>query len=226
MPLFVSCFSPALAYAVAGSDDSVHRPRAMTPPAPAHAPPPDDREIVDARLLQRVAQGDRDAFAQLYDRFSGPLYGTALRIVREPAEAQDIVHDAFITLWEKASTFDSSRGSGFSWAITLVRNRAIDRIRMRRRRADLLAESAPADLGLGDDHASGADAAATGDDARAVRTAVASLPKEQQRALELAFFGGLTQEEIAAKLEQPLGTVKARIRRGLLKLRDTLARRP
>lgn len=227
MPTLVSCFSPAIAYAVTGADDSARPPpRSMTPPAPAHAPPPDDREIVDARLLQRIAQGDRDAFAQLYDRFSGPLYGTALRIVRDAAEAQDIVHDAFVTLWEKASTFDTTRGSAFSWAITLVRNRAIDRVRMRRRRAELLADSAPDDLNLGGDHAapSGIEAATTGDEARAVRAAVATLPKEQQRALELAFFGGLTQEEIAQKLREPLGTVKARIRRGLLKLRDSLAR--
>ncbi|MES2697826.1 MAG: sigma-70 family RNA polymerase sigma factor [Verrucomicrobiota bacterium] len=212
----------------AGGDDAPPQPRLkMTPPAPAHAPPPDDREIVDARLLQRVAEGDKVAFGELYDRFSGPLFGTALRIVREPAEAQDIVHDAFIALWEKAGTFDPQRGTAFSWAITFVRNRAIDRVRMRRRRAELLAESSPSDLGLDATvgPASGAEAATTGDEARAVRAAVATLPVEQQRALELAFFGGLTQEEIARKLREPLGTIKARIRRGLLKLRDSLARR-
>lgn len=197
-------------------------------PATAHAPPPEDRELVDARLLQRIAQGDRDAFTQLYDRFSGPLYGTALRILRDSAEAQDVVHDAFVTLWEKAATFEAARGSAFSWAVTLVRNRAIDRVRMRRRRAELLAESAPADLGLDGDFGSpsGIEAATGADDAHAVRAAVATLPREQQRALELAFFGGLTQEQIAEKLSEPLGTVKARIRRGLIKLRDSLARRP
>jgi RNA polymerase sigma-70 factor (ECF subfamily) len=199
----------------------------MTAPHTTQAPPPDDREAVDASLLQRIAGGDREAFGELYDRFSGPLYGTALRIVRDPAEAQDVVHDAFVTLWEKAATFDTTRGNAFSWAITLVRNRAIDRVRMRRRRAELLAESAPSDLGLDGDLTvnTGADAAVSGDEARAVRAAVATLPPEQQRALELAFFGGLTQEEIARKLREPLGTVKARIRRGLIKLRDSLARR-
>lgn len=178
--------------------------------------------------MERIAHGDRAAFAELYERFSGPLYGTALQILREPSEAQDLVHDSFVTLWEKAARFDATRGTVFSWAITLVRNRAIDRVRMRRRRADLLAASAPSDLGLGDDHAfaSGADAASTSDEAHAVRAAIASLPAEQQRALELAFFTGLTQEEIARTLHTPLGTVKARIRRGLLKLRDLLARRP
>lgn len=183
---------------------------------------------MDVELLQRIASGDRDAFAALYDRFSGPLYGTALRIVREPAEAQDVVHDAFVTLWEKAATFEHERGTAFSWAVTLVRNRAIDRVRMRRRRAELLAESAPGDLGLDEDRgaSSGSEAAATSDDARVLRDAVATLPAEQKRALELAYFSGLTQEEIAQKLREPLGTVKARIRRGLLKLRDSLARRP
>lgn len=188
---------------------------------------PDDRQRIDAELMRRIAQGDKQAFAELYDRFSGPLYGAALRILRDPTEAQDVVHDAFVTLWEKAATFETTRGSAFSWVITLVRNRAIDRVRMRRRRAELLAESAPSDLGYAETSGapSGEDSASRGDEAQAVRAAVATLPIEQQRALELAFFGGLTQEEIARKLSEPLGTVKARIRRGLLKLRDTLARR-
>ena len=177
--------------------------------------------------MRQIAQGDRQAFAELYDRFSGPLYGAALRILRDSAEAQDIVHDAFLTLWEKASAFEPTRGSAFSWAVTLVRNRAIDRVRMRRRRAELLAGSAPDDLGLaeGGGGLTGSESAVLGDEARLVRAAVATLPTEQQRALELAFFGGLTQEEIAKKLSEPLGTVKARIRRGLLKLRDSLASR-
>jgi RNA polymerase sigma-70 factor (ECF subfamily) len=196
--------------------------------APASLPPdsPAERQRVDAQLLQRVARRDRRALAELYDRFSGPLYGAALQIVRDPTEAQDIVHDTFVALWEKAATFETTRGSAFSWAITLTRNRAIDRVRMRRRRAELLEASVPADLGYDESGAADSgDAAALGEEARAVRAAVAGLPAEQRRALELAFFGGLTQEEIARKLSAPLGTVKARIRRGLLKLRDSLAPR-
>lgn len=193
---------------------------------PAPLPPDDDRAATDARLLRRMAAGDKSALAELYDRFSRPLYSTALHIVRDPSEAQDLVHDAFIALWEKASLFASERGTAFSWAVTFVRNRAIDRVRSRRRRAELLAASAPTDLGY--DESSDADTGATavlGDQARAVRAAVATLPPDQQRAVELAFFSGLTQQEIAQKLSAPLGTVKARIRRGLLKLRDTLAHR-
>lgn len=187
----------------------------------------DERHRADADLLHRITSGDRAAFSELYDRFSRPLYATAVRILNDHNEAQDIVHDAFITLWEKAATFESTRGTAFSWAVTLTRNRAIDRLRSRRRRAELLEGSAPSDLGL-DENSAGpsADAIAdTTDRARAVRAAVATLPPDQQSALELAFFGGLTQEEIAARLQAPLGTVKARIRRGLLKLRDQLAPR-
>ena len=186
---------------------------------------PDARHAADARLLGRVATGDRAAFSELYDRFSRPLYATAFRILNDANEAQDIVHDAFVAVWEKAETFETSRGTAFSWALTLTRNRAIDRLRSRRRRAELLDASAPSDLGL-DENSSGPsadDSASASDQAVAVRAAVATLPADQQRALELAFFGGLTQEEIATRLRTPLGTVKARIRRGLLKLRDQLA---
>ncbi len=187
----------------------------------------DERQELDARLMKQVAMGDRTAFATLYDRFSGPLHGAALRIVRDAAEAQDIVHDAFVAIWEKAGSFETTRGSAFAWAITLVRNRAIDRVRMRRRRAELLAESTASDFGYNEDAASLAstEVGAQGDDARAVRAAVATLPEDQKRALELAFFSGLTQEEISRKLSEPLGTIKARIRRGLIKLRDSLPHR-
>ncbi|MGH8587873.1 MAG: sigma-70 family RNA polymerase sigma factor [Gammaproteobacteria bacterium] len=185
------------------------------------------RERVDARLVERMAQRDHQALGELYDRFSGPLYAMALRVLRDSNEAQDVVHDAFVTLWEKAATFDPARGSAFSWAVTLVRNRAIDLVRMRRRRAELLSKSVPADLGYAEESpvASGGETAALDDEARAVRAAVGTLPLDQKRALELAFFSGFTQEEIALKLSEPLGTIKARIRRGLLKLRESLARR-
>ncbi len=225
--MVLSYLSGGAAYAAAERIDAPS-PRwrsRMTDPVSADPQLPDDREQVDGQLMRRIAQGDRGAFGELYDRFSGPLYGTALRIVGDQAEAQDVVHDAFVTLWEKSAGFDLSRGSAFSWVVTLVRNRAIDRVRMRRRRAELLAESAPSDLGMENSSRvlPASEAAASGDEARAVRAAVATLPPEQQRAVELAFFSGLTQEEIAQTLREPLGTVKARIRRGLLKLRDMLA---
>ena len=177
-------------------------------------------------LIQRTAAGDKQGFGQLYDRFSGAMYGTAVQILGDTAEAQDVVHDIFVMLWEQAGRFDPQRGSAFAWAITLVRNRAIDRVRRRRRRNELLSNAAPDDLGYTDRHAMSGDLSAErSEEARRVRAAVAELPLEQKTALELAFFRGLTQEEIARALPAPLGTVKARIRRGLLKLRDSLARR-
>jgi RNA polymerase sigma-70 factor (ECF subfamily) len=227
MSIMLSFLPDALACAVAKADDAAPRHSGARMNDPPFASPPDDREATDARLMAGVAAGDKQAFAELYDRFSAPLYATALRIVRDAAEAQDVVHDAFLSLWEKSGSFDLSRGSAFSWVVTLVRNRAIDRLRMRRRRAELLAGSTPADVGYADEsaNATAGDTAAAGDEARAVRAAIAALPPDQQHALELAFFGGLTQEQIARKLDAPLGTVKARIRRGLLKLRDSLALR-
>ena len=209
------------------TDEQSPAPRRAPMITPAAAPPPDDRDSADAELLRRVAAGDRTAFGEFYDRFSRPLYSTALRIVQDPTEAQDVIHDAFVVVWEKAATFETQRGSAFSWVVTLVRNRAIDRVRSRRRRSELLAASVPSDLGYHEElHARPADdQAAIGDEARAVRAALASLSAEQQKAVELAFFGGFTQEEIARQLNEPLGTVKARIRRGLLKLRDALASR-
>jgi RNA polymerase sigma-70 factor (ECF subfamily) len=181
----------------------------------------------DAAVVRRMAAGDQTALAELYDRFSRPLYAVAVRILSDASEAEDVLHDAFITLWEKAGTFEASRGSAFAWAIALTRNRAIDRLRQRRRRAEILRDSAPEDFDLHTRTADpGADSRAVlGDQAVAIRTAVAALPPDQQKALELAFFSGLTQQEIAARLQEPLGTVKARIRRGLIKLRELLAHR-
>ncbi len=223
----LSCLPDAFAATVSAGDNPARPPDDARMSGAAPTPPSDERQLADARLLRRMAAGDKAAFAELYDRFSRPLYATALRIVNDPAEAQDITHDAFLALWEKAAVFASERGTAFAWAVTLVRNRAIDRVRTRRRRAELLAASPPADLGYHEDTAGAAadDSATLGDEARVVRAAVATLPPEQRRALELAFFGGLTQQQIAERLSEPLGTVKARVRRGLLKLRDSLARR-
>lgn len=181
---------------------------------------------VDNALLVRIAAGDQTAFADLYDRLSGLLLAVARRILGDSAEAEDVVHDAFVSIWEKAAAFDPARGSPAAWAVTLVRNRAIDRLRARVRRGELLAASAPDDLGhhepAGDEAPLAADLA---ERSALVRSALSDLPAEQRRALELAFFSGLTHDQIARRLDSPLGTVKARIRRGLLALRDRLATR-
>jgi RNA polymerase sigma-70 factor (ECF subfamily) len=223
--LVVPSFLPG-PFAYASGAGTGHPPaRRMTDSAASEQP--EDRSRIDGELLRRIARRDRTAFAELYDRFSRPLYATALRILNDARESEDIVQEVFLALWEKAAVFEQERGSAFSWAVTLTRNRAIDRIRQRKRRTELLAASSPDDLGYAD--AGGGDDSAEAlvfkEKAGAVRAAVAGLPAEQQRALQLAFFSGLTQQEISEKLGEPLGTVKARIRRGLLRLRETLSRR-
>jgi RNA polymerase sigma-70 factor, ECF subfamily len=186
----------------------------------------DDRGREHAALLAAMARGDKGALARLYDLLAKPLYSLAFRVLNDAGESQDVVQDVFLQMWHKAATYDTSRGSVFAWAATLTRNRAIDRVRMRKRRAELLAESAP-DLqpaGVGHDTDS-AGSLWLREKAGAVRTALTALAPDQQKAIELAFFSGLTQQEIAARLNEPLGTIKARIRRGLLKLREILPAR-
>ncbi|MDI1249566.1 MAG: sigma-70 family RNA polymerase sigma factor [Lacunisphaera sp.] len=176
-----------------------------------------------AGLLAAMARGEKAALAGLYDSLAKPLYSLAYRVTNDATEAQDIIQDVFLQLWHKAADYHVSRGSVFSWAATLTRNRAIDRVRMRKRRAEILAESAgelqPA-APAGDTDSAGSLWAQ--EKAGAVRAALTRLAPEQQKAIELAYFSGLTQQEIAARLNEPLGTIKARIRRGLLQLRQSL----
>ena len=190
-------------------------------------PPLGDRQKEDGDLIRRMAQGDKTACAELYDRFARPLYSVALRILNDNSEAEDVVQEVFLSLWEKAGSFELDRGSAFGWAVTLTRNRAIDRLRTRRRRSNLLTESFVEDLpgGLSTSEPDSADDLMFKEKTVAVRAALSALPPDQLRAVELAFFSGLTQQEIASRLSEPLGTVKARIRRALMKLRDALARR-
>src|ERR1700679_3639936 len=148
--------------------------------SPSEDPGPNaGRAGVNAALVRRMAGGDRDALAELYDRLSKPLYATARHILNDAAEAQDVVHDVFLALWENAGSFDSSRGAAFSWAVTLTRNRAIDRPRTRANRARLLGNSVPDDLGYGSESEMiGTDSRVDiGERAVAVRSALAELPK-------------------------------------------------
>jgi RNA polymerase sigma-70 factor, ECF subfamily len=185
----------------------------------------DDAAREHARLAAAMAGGDREALGQLYDLLAKPLYSLALRVTGDTSEAQDVVQDVFVQLWHKAADYDPARGSYFSWAATLARNRSLDRIRMRKRRSEIIQTSA-ADIGpAGDANLGSDDALWLREKAAAVRAALRVLPPEQRQAIELAFFGGLTQQEISARLGDPLGTVKARIRRGLLRLREALSNR-
>ncbi|MGI8965236.1 MAG: sigma-70 family RNA polymerase sigma factor [Limisphaerales bacterium] len=180
-------------------------------------------QTVDAQLMQRIAQGDREAFATLYDHFAKPLFSLTVLILHDPKEAEDALQEVFLQIWERAAQFDGRVGKPFSWCVTLTRNKAIDRLRSRQRRhrlfeeaiesADVAAESASATTNAGEFGR---------DEVERIRTAVKILPADQRKAIELAFFDGMTQYEIAEALHEPLGTVKARIRRGMLKLRDCL----
>jgi RNA polymerase sigma-70 factor (ECF subfamily) len=203
-------------------------PARMTTPGatPDATPPEQDPGAEHIRLAADMARGDKAALGRLYDLLGRPLYSLAYRITGDAAEAQDVVQDVFVQLWNKAADYQPSRGSYFSWAATLTRNRALDRVRMHKRRGEIIRESAddiqPARDGDGLDSG---DALWLREKAGAVRAALTSLPPEQRAAIELAFFSGLTQQQIAERLGDPLGTVKARIRRGLLRLRDALSTR-
>lgn len=188
--------------------------------------PEHDPAAEHVRLATAMAAGDKEALGRLYDLLGRPLYSLALRITGDSAEAQDVVQDVFLQLWNKAGEFQPSRGSYFSWAATLTRNRALDRLRTRKRRGEILRDSA-ADIepARSNDDLDSADTLWIREKAVAVRAALAGLPTEQRQAIELAFFSGLTQQQISERLGDPLGTVKARIRRGLLRLRDALSHR-
>ena len=179
-------------------------------------------ESMEVLLLQGIAEGDQQAFAQLYDRFSGLLYSLAIRILNDPKEAEDVLQEVFLQIWAKASLFDPKAGKPSGWALTLTRNKAIDRLRTSQRRHRLLDQiTAQADPPAGAP-GQAAEKIQADEEAALIRSVVAALPYEQRQAIELAFFGGLTQTEISERLKQPLGTIKARIRRGMLQLRESL----
>lgn len=187
--------------------------------------PTDSANDLDAEiaLLQRVAQGDRVSFETLYDRFSGVLFSTAYRVLNNQEAAEDVLQDVFIQIWEKAPLYDPARGKPMTWAVTLTRNKAIDRLRstVRRNRLHDDVEREAETFAQFDDRSS-FDAMAAGETNQIVRDAIQKVSKDQREAIELAFFSSLTQTEIAERLNEPLGTIKARIRRGMMKLREVL----
>ena len=181
-----------------------------------------DEQARDTEVFRRIVSRDRSAFAEFYDRHATRLYSIAHRILNDAEEAQDVLQDAFVQIWEKAGNFDPKLGNPSVWAVALVRNKAIDRVRATQRRTRL-ADAAGAETALTTAVADSANESIHGHEKAAlIRSAVVELPAEQRHAIELAFFSGLTQTEISEKLSQPLGTIKARIRRGLLRLRDQL----
>lgn len=183
------------------------------------------QQRINTELMQRIATGDSEAFGMLYDRLSGPLFSLAYEMLGDAAEAEDALQDVCLQVWRRAEKYDPARSSVFTWAVMMTRSKAIDRLRARGRRQRIVAgsieeeESKPE---LASEETNAADTSAKNDEAARVRSALSELSPEQRRAIEMAFFRDMTHAEIAAENSEPLGTVKARIRRGLLRLRDGL----
>ena len=174
----------------------------------------------DVELLTAVASHDEAALARLYDRYRVILFGLLMRILNNREEAEDVLQEVFLQVWRRAADFDENRGRPFTWLVTLTRSRGIDRLRT------LAARERVAVAGARDESEAVSDAATDAfrsEQRGLVTNALAQLPDEQQRPLMLAYFDGLTQTEIAARLGAPLGTVKTRMRTGMMKLRELLA---
>ena len=176
------------------------------------------RERSDEELLDAVASGDDGALAALYDRFGRVAYGLAYRILRDQALAEDAVQEAFLAIWRSAQGYQRERAKPATWILTLVHRRSVDLVRREdRRRAEALDESRePATASVDEE-------AGIRDRRMAVQEALAQLPEDQRQALELAYYGGLTQSELAERLGVPLGTIKSRMFAGLGRLRELLA---
>ena len=173
--------------------------------------------------MQRVVGGDEAAFSSLYRRLSPGLFSMIYQILQDQKESEDVLQEAFVQMWKKASTYDGARSALFTWAVMISRNKAIDRLRGRQRRVRLVEEATTEWSSSSPDTEQGADLlVGQSDERERIRGALSNLSAPQREAIELAFFSGMTQAEVSAKLQEPLGTVKARIRRGLLALRDVL----
>jgi RNA polymerase sigma-70 factor (ECF subfamily) len=183
----------------------------------SHTP---DEAPEGVKLVARLAMGDMDAAADLYDRHAAQIYALARRIVRDDGDAQDVVQEVFSQAWRTAGRYESGRGSVAGWLLMITRARAIDKIRARQSRpaavTDVLPDSIPAT------GRSAADVLVAAEDAGRVREALGALPDAQRTALELAYYEGLTHSQIADRLSEPLGTVKTRIRTALGTLRAKL----
>ena len=181
------------------------------------ASPADD---ADRAVLERITNGQLDALQDLYDRYRTMAYSIALRITTDPSLAEDVVQDAFLGVWRNASRYLESRGSVKTWLLSIVHHRAIDAIRRRRPTTTLpeREDTPPPSLTLPDIWAE----VARNLDRVEIASAMATLTDVQREAIELAYWGGLTQQEIAARTAAPLGTVKSRVRLGLLALRQAL----
>jgi RNA polymerase sigma-70 factor, ECF subfamily len=179
------------------------------------------QDVADLALVERMRGTDEGALATLYDRWSDRVHSLAVQLLRDARDAEDIVEETFWQAWRNAARYDATRGTVGAWLLTICRSRALDRLRARRRRQDdATLDDVPETPAPGADPAAAVVADESG---RIVRAALNELPKEQRQALELAYFSGLSQSEIAERTGQPLGTIKTRMRLAMNKLRERLA---
>lgn len=178
----------------------------------------------DLMLLQRIAQKDSASFQALYRKYSGLIFTAIANVLNDHHDAEDVMQEVLVQLWNKAHLYEPRKGKPLTWITTMARNRAIDRIRSKQRRSrlndDFESENKTDQFEFED---SSADICEVNERSRIVRSAVLKLTPDQKEAVVLAYFSGLTQAEVAEKLNEPLGTVKARIRRGVNRL-ETLVR--
>lgn len=171
-------------------------------------------------LLKLCARGDEVAFARLYDATAARAHGLVLRVVRDPAQAEEVTQEVFLEVWRTASRFDAARGSALSWLLTMAHRRAVDRVRSAE--AASRNETSYHHRNPAVEHDETAEAVEASFEARRVRDALESLTAIQREALELAYFGGYTHTEVARMLDLPVGTAKTRIRDGLIRMRDAM----
>ncbi|MBA3830377.1 MAG: sigma-70 family RNA polymerase sigma factor [Chthoniobacterales bacterium] len=201
---------------------SLPRKSAAQPEGAASRPPNE----ADAELLRQINGGDEQAFAAFYDRFAPGLFSMIYAILRDQKESEDVLQEAFVQMWKRTATYDASRSSLFTWAVMISRHKAIDFLRSRQRQSRLAEAVAnePDEITATAPAQPADNLLARRDERERVHAALAQLGADQREAIDLAFFGGLTQTQISEKLGTPLGTVKARIRRGLLVLREVLGK--
>ena len=179
--------------------------------------------IEEAFLLAQVGAGDNEAFRKLYDRYATPLYSLGMRMLKQPSEAEEALQDTFLKIWNNASKFDARKSRPFTWAVTIMRRTCIDRIRKLNRTPESVTFEPTEDQDWSTPEKV-RQTAERHEMREQVETALKDIPDKQQRALELALFSGMTHSEIANALEQPLGTVKSWLKRGLFQLRNTLTK--
>jgi RNA polymerase sigma-70 factor, ECF subfamily len=190
-------------------------------PVGSGAPSTGASESADlSRLLKLSGRGDEAAFAELYDAMAARVFGLAVRVVRDPAQAEEVAQEAFLEIWRTSGRFDPARGSAVAWILTIVHRRAVDRVRSAE--AASRRDATYHDTNQPVAHDATAEAAQASLEARRVRGALGSLTEVQRQAIELAYFGGYTHTEVASMLELPVGTAKTRIRDGLIRLRDAM----